>query len=175
MKNEAAKPTELGNTIRLTDYGRKGIHAYVCPIEVVKGSVVRGIFINGVGSTEADVQRLRKGQSCAVDICIDGLNGFCEYKEANGHKASYGYLRIEDGAVVEEWDSKNEMVEAIAGKLAGDQKLPALTGSEKQISWAETIRAKRISALMGGSVTVLPDYVAIQTEAKWWIDNRGNF
>lgn len=43
--------------------------------------------------------------------------------------------------------------------------LPALAGSEKQVSWAESIRAKLVGK---------PDFVfALQnTSAKWWIDNR---
>lgn len=46
-----------------------------------------------------------------------------------------------------------------------DAALPALTGSEKQIAWAESIRAKLVGK---------PDFVfALQkTSAKWWIDHR---
>lgn len=49
--------------------------------------------------------------------------------------------------------------------------LPALTGSEKQVAWAEKIRVERL-VLVGrdhpGAVAAIVEIV----EAKWWIDNR---
>ena len=50
--------------------------------------------------------------------------------------------------------------------------LPPLTGTDRQISWASTIRTKRLAALIN------PDsdancYACLQvTDAKWWIDHR---
>lgn len=49
--------------------------------------------------------------------------------------------------------------------------LPALTGSEKQITWAETIRIERLAVLHRANPKAVADFVAI-IEAKWWIDNR---
>ena len=49
--------------------------------------------------------------------------------------------------------------------------LAALQGSPKQIAWAETIRAKRLSALrQHDSEAALA--VAQVTDARWWIDRR---
>ena len=51
--------------------------------------------------------------------------------------------------------------------------LASLEGSPKQIAWAETILAKRITALQrGNSETVM--IVARITDAKWWIDHRSD-
>lgn len=73
---------------------------------------------------------------------------------------------------------------------AANKDLPALTGSEKQIAWAETIRAQAMTeiaarreriaaALTQGAqkdvadrLTAILDAAAAQTEAKYWIDNR---
>lgn len=51
-----------------------------------------------------------------------------------------------------------------------DLPLAPLEGSDKQVSWADTIRAKRIAALhkAGADVAAL----AAQRQAKWWIDHR---
>ena len=75
----------------------------------------------------------------------------------------------------------------IAGEQAvaatADRPLPALSGSEKQIAWAEQIRAQ---AILHGEASicrwperlqtvVLPAYRAgleAKIEAKWWIDHR---
>lgn len=56
---------------------------------------------------------------------------------------------------------------------------PALTGSQKQIEWAEKIRAKAVEIIMigiaddGDAITAaVADLIAAQTKAAWWIDNR---
>lgn len=49
--------------------------------------------------------------------------------------------------------------------------LPELTGSEKQVSWATTIRTERLALLHRGNPGAVANFVAI-VEAKWWIDNR---
>ncbi len=50
--------------------------------------------------------------------------------------------------------------------------LPLLTGSDRQISWASTIRTKRLAALTNFNSNA--DYQACLqvTDAKWWIDCR---
>jgi hypothetical protein len=60
--------------------------------------------------------------------------------------------------------------------------LPTLTGSEKQISWATTIRAKimaekenimaNIQADKINLITGIVDDITNKTQASWWIDNR---
>ncbi|MDR3148879.1 MAG: hypothetical protein LBT88_02515 [Oscillospiraceae bacterium] len=72
-----------------------------------------------------------------------------------------------------------------AQEKAKDAGLPALTGSNKQISWATSIRAEYVSkfdALRARSVEAGEDCaqadelhakVIAQTSASWWIDRRG--
>jgi hypothetical protein len=50
--------------------------------------------------------------------------------------------------------------------------LPPLTGTDRQISWASTIRTKRLAALTNTNNDA--DYSACLqvTDAKWWIDCR---
>lgn len=53
--------------------------------------------------------------------------------------------------------------------------LPELTGSERQITWAATIRAGRLAALMLDPVTTADGDCAVClqiSDAKWWIDHR---
>ena len=54
--------------------------------------------------------------------------------------------------------------------------LPALTGSDRQIAWALTIRAKRMASVVAlRAVVAGSDHRAclLVTDAKWWIDHRG--
>lgn len=48
--------------------------------------------------------------------------------------------------------------------------LPELVGSEKQIAWAKSIRARIIGE---GSINVVYQQALITTSAKWLIENRG--
>lgn len=50
--------------------------------------------------------------------------------------------------------------------------LPALTGSEKQVSWATMIRFKALKALESAGVSGVKEAFAAQASAKWWIENR---
>jgi hypothetical protein len=52
--------------------------------------------------------------------------------------------------------------------------LPLLIGSDRQISWATTLRASRFCALVAHPVTEGDDYqvCALINDAKWWIDHR---
>ncbi|MBJ6123750.1 hypothetical protein [Sphingomonas mollis] len=53
--------------------------------------------------------------------------------------------------------------------------LPPLTGSERQVAWATTVRASRLAALVAepdaGNTDAFHACRAI-TDAKWWIDHR---
>ena len=50
--------------------------------------------------------------------------------------------------------------------------LPLLTGTDRQISWASTIRTKRLAALTNYNNDA-DCYACLQvTDAKWWIDHR---
>jgi hypothetical protein len=51
--------------------------------------------------------------------------------------------------------------------------LPALVGSERQVSWAVTIRVQRLAACIASEIGAFA-VRAISTveDAKWWIDHR---
>ncbi|MEG3168194.1 hypothetical protein U1737_08325 [Sphingomonas sp. LB3N6] len=50
--------------------------------------------------------------------------------------------------------------------------LPPLTGTDRQISWASTIRTKRLAALTNPSSNADCNACLWVTDAKWWIDCR---
>jgi len=75
--------------------------------------------------------------------------------------------------------------EQTAAAVEANAGLPALSGSEKQIAWAESIRAKAVASLEEARAQInhehplatrageLIDDVLAQSEARYWIDNRG--
>jgi hypothetical protein len=84
-----------------------------------------------------------------------------------------------------EADARKVIADRLAEHVAAcSLDLPALVGSEKQVKWAQDIRAKVIGTLgangikwdailaMSGDDKVKAELDKImQTSAKWWIDN----
>ena len=74
-------------------------------------------------------------------------------------------------------DKRSEEAEPAARDAAAISylNLPDLVGSDRQVSWATTIRMKRLAAIITGSSTDGADghqaCIPI-TDAKWWIDHR---
>ena len=74
-------------------------------------------------------------------------------------------------------DKRSEEAEAAARDTAAlaHLDLPELVGSDRQVSWATTIRMKRLAAMTAASSIDDADgheaCVAV-TDAKWWIDHR---
>ncbi len=50
--------------------------------------------------------------------------------------------------------------------------LPPLNGTDRQISWASTIRNKRLAALTNSNSDADCNACLRITDAKWWIDSR---
>ncbi len=78
----------------------------------------------------------------------------------------------------------NAAANEAAAKAASEAGLPELTGSEKQVAWAETIRMKVIAQAeeaiartattpeRKAQVAPLLAKLTAQTNAGWWIDRR---
>lgn len=74
-------------------------------------------------------------------------------------------------------DKKAQQSEAAARDNATIPHLdrPALIGSERQVSWAETIRVSRLAALLASPYTNADADCSLClgiADAKWWIDHR---
>ncbi|MFI8206677.1 hypothetical protein [Streptomyces sp. NPDC085937] len=87
-------------------------------------------------------------------------------------------------ACVEEKRQKENEENAAAARAAG---WPTLTGSERQMAWAETLRAAAVAKtrdsaawwpekypeLEENPAGIIEAALLAQTSAAWWIDNRG--
>lgn len=94
-----------------------------------------------------------------------------------------------------EQQAKRDKANAEAASKAADNNRPELTGSEKQVAWATTLRENAIlimeehiesleslavapgqeemaKRLFDGGRKFIADMVAKNTEARYWIDNR---
>jgi hypothetical protein len=108
-------------------------------------------------------------------------------------KYDYRYARIEaaksqlcPNCYKTQQAERNAKAAAEAATIAQDQGLPTLTGSEKQVTWALTIRREKLAeldALMTEARRVgTPDQLApvealatalrAKSDSRYWIDNR---
>ena len=163
-----------GDILELTDYGRKGANAYLVPVTVENGQVVRGSFESGKSSDYA-----RAGAGKANNVSIDLSNkkdGWYEYQEgAYGSNRVYrGYIKVEGGRITDQIERDRTTgggaTQAFLKKVAPVSAMPELSGSPKQQSWAESIREK---AVRSGKISA--ERAATQTDSRWWIDNRTKF
>ena len=80
-----------------------------------------------------------------------------------------------------EWEAQKDAANKAAAEATVELGLPALTGTEKQVDWANTIRmefltkAKQVKGLNETGVKAVDGIVSEHTEAKYWIDRRLNF
>jgi len=73
---------------------------------------------------------------------------------------------------VAEKRAKEAAAAALSSAAISHLDLPLLTGTDRQISWASTIRTKRLVVLTN-SRSGAECYACLQvTDAKWWIDCR---
>jgi len=61
---------------------------------------------------------------------------------------------------------------ALSSAAVSHLALPPLTGTDRQIGWASTIRTKRLAALFSSNSDADCNACLRVTDAKWWIDCR---
>lgn len=75
-------------------------------------------------------------------------------------------------------DAEHAAANAAAAAANAAEGLPALVGSEKQIAWAESLRADRLAAIkhdpkvLPATKAMLLEMLAEVDEAVWWIETR---
>lgn len=110
--------------------------------------------------------------SSAQQLTFELENGVYEVQDANygSRRTSRYWLKVENGIGTEIEKPKADL----------GLQLPELEGSEKQISWAQSIREKAVSKLfhlqkpaeLEMIQCVLESYDSVLIQSKWWIDNR---
>ena len=154
--------------IELTSNRCKGINAYL-----VKEGLDYQHNDYGTPIDEENQQRAYRKKSHIVKVRIDNLaDGIYRFVEAAGqyaNKIEKGWLNIANGQIVEQSDTLPSLV---VGSDA--ESLPELEGSDKQVSWAISIREKAIAKLkLAGKA--IPNWFYTESSAKVFIDNRDKF
>lgn len=139
----------------------KGINAYL-----INAENSAHIYYGKPVDEEAQ-ERAYKGKSHQVRFDLGKIpDGTYRLKECCGsswHKHKTSFLVIASGKILKSVDKLEDLVD--------QSLLPDLEGSEKQVQWAKTIRAKFLSDCDRCRVEY-PQWVFKQHLAKYWIENR---
>lgn len=161
--------------LELQSYRSKGINAYAVPLLGL--SYEQNAMDYGKPATDEDkkLAHRNKSHTVLIDLSIPKFkDSYLMYKEARGHKAVYGWLGIKGSEITTGYDSEDEY--SIA-RVATMLDLCELGGeSEKQISYANSIRAKAIIYLEcyeGLDSRFHQDYLNSNNTARGWIEEYG--
>ena len=162
------KKRSLMALLELESYRKKGINAY---LSILGGSNESFDYGKPIDENAAQASYKNKIHTVVIDLKTKP-DGKYIYKEASGHRTKYGYLFIEEGDVLAEFDTEKELRDFRSAVI-----LPELEGTEKQIIWAEGIRDKFIQAIGDRITNWGKDSAAYEglsrtCSAKTWIDNR---
>ena len=115
-------------------------------------------------------------EHCIVHACgheqVHHIPGFTSQQE---RKARWlGTTRCRTCFIAEKRAEEAEAARHHTAVITG-LRLAELTGSERQVTWANTIRAERLAALVSnqGDQQLAGHACLAITNAKWWIDHRG--
>jgi hypothetical protein len=158
-------------TIQLSTHRSKGVNAYIAPIDE-SGSIEisRATYPKFEGE---EAQKNYRNKFATGQVEMAKLTpGFYYWKEAifQSARSSTGCLYWDGEEITEQWESLEEVIHYRLGLLLD---LPALVGSEKQISWAELIRASTLLALRQQGFWQDRDSIdstKLPVSAKDWID-----
>ena len=106
--------------VEFESYRSKGLNAYIAPIKA-NGEADLNQANYGKPKTEADQAKAHRHKRHTVVVDESQLaDGYYVWKEAGGadfNKASYGWLEVRSGKIVQEWESKIEFRNAVAARV----------------------------------------------------------
>lgn len=159
--------------IRLIDYRNKGVNAYVAKLDENGDRK----FINDHGKTDPNSY---KGKENVKEWSIKKLeDGVYEANSRNGFGSrgiEKSYFSVKDRKIDNYFDNYQQAKEALTPKEKRINKTSLSGSSEKQISYAESVRDKAIDKLKAKGLSPSDIQKAVsdpQTQtARWWLDNK---
>jgi hypothetical protein len=158
--------------ISLSSNRSKGQNGYLCPVVAYSGKLEteKNRYPRPIAGQGNNAHR---GKFYEGEVRTDDLpDGWYFWKEAILHstKMQSGLIKIKDGEIILNLETIDEMLVHEC-----EERFPSmgeLEGSEKQISWATTIRAKALLLLweQGYEGHLIPPGV-IPTSSKFWIED----
>jgi hypothetical protein len=121
-------------------------------------------------------------RACGHDEIINLIGKQCDWRLENVEPSKLCYECYQK-QLAEQHEKENRE----AAEVAKEMNLPELTGSEKQVAWAETIRQQMLAGIDNFVYHYIKDEhrndlkiqepiqsIRAKTSASWWIDHRGD-
>ena len=161
LEAEIAKEAHAAEVLTVWTNRNKGINAFLMDTENPEN-----IYYGSPVDKEAQERAYRrKSHQVKIDLrkIPDGTYMLKECCGSSWHKSQTSYLIITSGKVLKAVDKPENLID--------QSTLPELDGSEKQVQWAKTIRAKFLAECDRCRVEH-PQWMFKTKSAKWWIENR---
>ena len=140
--------------IVIDDMRAAGKNGYIAKIIEEKRQFLHPCERTGYGASK---------NKLTFDLTEDGIYEVCD-ANFGGRKRNIYFLKIENGIEIERTDTLAEL-------LTSSEEFPAFEGSQKQCSWADSIRMKFVAKLKQSGKEI-PSWVREKKQASFWIDNR---
>ncbi len=155
--------------IELGSNRSKGQNGYICPVVRYSGrkDTAKCKFPIPKPGDE-HLARRSKFFVGTVDLAQLG-DGWYWYTEATHQgKMDGGVVKVEGGCITEQLDTVEDLLVLTCTEYFPS--LQPLTGSEKQIKWARSIRAKVMLKLWEDGYD-RDNFASLPAESKWWIES----
>ena len=161
--------------IKLVDYRNKDVNAYVAKL----GENGDRKFINDHGKTDPNSYRGKENiKEWDISKLEDGVYEANTRKGIGVRGVEKAYFSVKDGKIDDYLDSYQAAKELLTPREKQLAKKSLSGVSEKQISYAESVRDKAIAKLQASGLSLSDIQIVLndpQTQtAKWWLDNKDN-
>jgi DNA-binding CsgD family transcriptional regulator len=159
--------------IKLVDYRNKDVNAYVAKLD---GDGQRK-FINDHGKTDPNSYKGKENvKEWDIGKLEDGVYEANTRKGIGVRGVEKAYFSVKSGKIDDYLDSYQSAKELLTPKEKRINKTSLSGSSDKQISYAESVRDKAIAKLQAKGLSIDDIQKAVsdpQTQtARWWLDNK---
>jgi hypothetical protein len=159
--------------IKLVDYRNKDVNAYVAKLD---GDGQRK-FINDHGKTDPNAYKGKENvKEWNIGKLEDGVYEANTRKGIGVRGVEKAYFSVSKGVIENYFESHQEAKDALTPKEKRINKTSLSGSSDKQISYAESVRDKAIAKLQAKGLSMNDIQKAVsdpQTQtARWWLDNK---
>jgi hypothetical protein len=159
--------------IKLVDYRNKDVNAYVAKLDADG----QRKFINDHGKTDPNTYKGKENiKEWDISKLEDGVYEANTRKGIGVRGVEKAYFSVKKGVIDNYYDSQQDAKDALTPKEKRINKTSLSGNSDKQISYAESVRDKAIAKLQSKGLSMDDIQKAInnpQTQtARWWLDNK---
>ena len=161
--------------IKLVDYRNKDVNAYIAKLDENGGRK----FINDHGETDPNSYKGKENvKEWDIGKLEDGVYEANTRKGIGSRGVEKAYFSVKGGKIDDYLDSYQSAKDLLTPKEKQINKASLSGATDKQISYAESVRDKTIAKLQAKGLSESDIQAALNAPqaqtARWWLDNKDN-